>query len=254
MVLANTLKAFTDLPGHPGVTNVLGDVLVDLDASLNPVWVWNQFDVLDVNRQPMQFPDWTHSNAVIYSADDKNLIVSIRHQHWLVKIDYEDGKGDGHILWKLGHQGDFTLMNGTDPTDWFYAQHGPAFASANSTGQFLLSIFDNGDGRVYPTACSGTSCNYSTAKILQIDEQAKTATIQTSVTAPPQYSFWGGNAEVLKNGNLEFNASAVPPGNTTSDVFERTAESSSQTVWQLHIPVSAYRSFRMPSMYPGVQW
>lgn len=85
IVLTNTLQQFTDLPGYPGVTNVLGDVLVDLDTNLNPVWVWNEFNHLDVNRHPLLLPDWTHTNAVIYSGDDGNLIVSIRHQNWLVK-------------------------------------------------------------------------------------------------------------------------------------------------------------------------
>jgi hypothetical protein len=32
-------------------------------------------------------------------------------------------QGTGNILWKLGYQGDFTLENGIDPVDWFYAQH-----------------------------------------------------------------------------------------------------------------------------------
>ena len=66
-------------------TAVTGDVLIDLDQNLNPVWLWNEFDHLDVNRHPFMYPDWTHSNAVIYSADDGNLIVSIRHQNWLVR-------------------------------------------------------------------------------------------------------------------------------------------------------------------------
>jgi hypothetical protein len=43
----------------------------------NPVWLWNAFDHLDVNRQPMGFPDWTHANAILYSSDDGNLIVSL---------------------------------------------------------------------------------------------------------------------------------------------------------------------------------
>ena len=50
-------------------------------------------------------PDWTHTNAIIYSADDGNLIISIRHQNWLVKIDYNNGAGTGDILWHLGLSG-----------------------------------------------------------------------------------------------------------------------------------------------------
>ena len=122
-------------------TTVTGDVIIDLDQNHKPVWLWNEFDHLDVNRQPMGFPDWTHTNAVIYSADDGNLIISIRHQNWLVKIDYANGTGAGDILWKLGYQGDFTLVGGTDPTDWFYAQHGPSFATHKHDRDILTGAF-----------------------------------------------------------------------------------------------------------------
>jgi hypothetical protein len=124
-------------------------VLIDLDPNHNPVWLWNEFDHLDINRQPYLFPDWTHTNAILYSADDGNLIISIRHQNWLVKVDYGNGAGAGDIIWRLGYQGDFTLVGGTDPTDWFYAQHGPSFATASTKGMFSLVLFDNGDDRVF---------------------------------------------------------------------------------------------------------
>ena len=60
----------------------------------------------------MGFPDWTHTNAILFSPDDGNLIVSVRHQNWVVKVDYANGVGTGDILWKLGYQGDFTLVGG----------------------------------------------------------------------------------------------------------------------------------------------
>jgi len=65
-----------------------------------------------INRRPMGFPDWTHTNAILFSPDDGNLIVSVRHQNWVVKVDYANGVGTGDILWKLGYQGDFTLVGG----------------------------------------------------------------------------------------------------------------------------------------------
>jgi arylsulfate sulfotransferase len=65
LVIANTIKPFTDLPGYQKTTQVLGDSVIDLDSSLQPRWVWNSFDHLDINRHPMQFPDWTHANACL---------------------------------------------------------------------------------------------------------------------------------------------------------------------------------------------
>ena len=239
-------------------TTVTGDVIIDLDQNHNPVWLWNGFDHLDINRQPMGFPDWTHANAILYSPDDGNLIISLRHQNWLLKIDYADGTGAGDIIWHLGYQGDFALVGGTDPTDWFYAQHGPSFASTNTAGNFTLALFDNGDDRVFPSGVTcGTSgkppCHYSTAPIFNIDETAKTATLTFHPTTP-EYSFFGGNAAVLKNGNVEYCESAGGPG-TAGHIYEVTQDSTASTLWHMLVTGSfVYRGQRIPSMYPGVQW
>jgi arylsulfate sulfotransferase len=245
-----------------GVT-VTGDAIIDLDQNHNPVWLWNEFDHLDTNRRPYLFPDWTHTNAVIYSADDGNLIISIRHQNWLVKIDYANGAGAGDILWHLGYQGDFALQSVADPTDpsnWFYAQHGPSFATSNTTGKFSLVLFDNGDDRVFASgvtcgAAGQLPCLFSTVPLLELDETAKTATVAFHPTTPA-YSFFGGNAETLKNGNVEYDecaATALPANNAA--IYEVTQTSPPQTVWQMQIAGQyAYRGMRIPSLYPGVQW
>ena len=257
LVLANTLKQFTGLAGLPGTTNVLGDVVVDLDPNLQPVWVWNSFDQLDVNRHPYNFPDWTHANAVVYSPDDGNILVSLRHQNWIVKIDYRDGTGTGNVLWKLGPGGDFKLQGGTDPTDWFYAQHDPEFFSQNTTGVFSLGIMDNGDDRILQNnlqcGTSGAPACYTTVQVLQVDDHGMTANLQFHRIMPPDlYSFFGGNVDLLKNGNVEYNLAAVGPD---AYVVEVTQESSPQTVWQMHIfGTNTYRALRLSSLYPGVQW
>jgi arylsulfate sulfotransferase len=160
LVLSSDLKTFTDLPGYPGKTIVTGNDIVDLDSNYKPVWIWKAFDHLDVNRHPMNFPDWTHANALVYSPDDGNLLFSLRHQHWVIKIDYRNGAGTGNVLWRLGYQGDFALAMGA-PANWFYAQHDASILSTNSTGDFLLGIFDNGDNRVLDE--DGTVCGSSGA-------------------------------------------------------------------------------------------
>ncbi len=38
LVLSNILKTYTNVTGFPGTSNVLGDVIVDLDENLQPVW------------------------------------------------------------------------------------------------------------------------------------------------------------------------------------------------------------------------
>ena len=248
-----------------GVT-VTGDVIIDFDQNHKPVWAWNEFNHLDVNRRPYLYPDWTHSNALLYSSTDGDLIVSIRHQNWVLKIDYNNGAGSGDIVWHLGYQGDFTLLNAdgsadNNNADWFYAQHGPSFTTTNTSGKFSLALFDNGDDRGVSVVSGGTcgvtgqpAC-YSTIPILNIDETAMTATLAFHPTTP-DYSFFGGNAEVLANGHVEYDECALEPtGPSNAAIYEVTESASPQTVWHMQITGQyAYRGTRLPSLYPGVQW
>ena len=57
------------------------------------------------------------------------------------------------------------------------------------------------------------------------------------------------------NGNIEFDECAISPSSPAAQVLEVTNQPSPQTVWQLQISGAyAYRAFRLPSLYPGVQW
>lgn len=259
VVLADMREPYTNLPGYPGTTSVLGDLLVDVDQNFNPTWVWNTFDHLDVNRHPMNFPDWTHGNAILYSSEDHNLLFSMRHQNWILKIDYQDGSGSGDIVWRLGPDGDFTLLGGTDPTDWFYAQHGPSFFSGNTAGLFQLGVMDNGDDRQFPSSvvCDQPGqppCHYSRTPVLDIDENSKTATLISNYTpSPALYSYFGGNVEQLANGDTQADFCAVRSGATIQEVSP--AVGAQRIVWQAITPGAAqFRAGRLPSLYPGIQW
>jgi len=242
IVLINYKKTFTDLPGYPGDTQVLGDALVDLDENRNVVWAWSTFDHLDVNRHPLLFPDWTHSNQVIYSPDDGNLLLSMRHQNWIIKIDYEDGRGSGDVLWRLGSGGDFTLQGG-QPTDWFYAQHYPIITSPNTTGTFDLLLFDNGNNRVVDS--NGTLCGspqaipcYSRVPLFEINEAAKTANIlwQDKLS---DFSLFGGAVELFPDENVEFGETAAVFSPATARVVEVIKQTPPVVVWQLQINLTS---------------
>lgn len=241
------------LAGDTTPTTLRGDDVIDLDPSFNPVWTWSAFDHLDVNRRPMDPVDWTHSNALIYSPADHNLLLSMRHQHWVLKLDYQDGHGSGAILWRLGPDGDFRL-DSSDSQQWFYGQHFAVFAdNTQLQSPISLALFDN-----RATNSAGTTCEtdngvcYSRAVILRIDESAMSATIQWQDRLN-LYSLWGGSIETLPNGDVEYTLSNPfsGPGSRVAEVNRST----NQTIWQMDIQDAlAYRAFRIPSLYPGVQW
>jgi hypothetical protein len=275
IVLVNHYEECTSLPGCVGNADVLGDALVDLDENHNPVWVWDSFDqlcsptptspCLDINRQPLDFPDWTHSNGIIYSPDDGNLLLSMRDQLLVIKIDYQDGQGSGHVLWRLGPQGDFTLMKGGvadhDIDDWFYAQHYANIVSPNSTGVFNIMAFDNGDNRgifevpTNPCGNVGAPACYSQAPIFQVDEVGMTATLLLQNNLAPVYSWWGGSAQQLNDGNVVYGVTTPSDDPTGSRYIEVTFLPNPQLVMEMEVAgQNAYRIIHVPSLYPGVQW
>jgi len=269
IVLFNHYQNFTNLPEYPGTTAVLGDGLVELDQNHNPVWFWDSFDhlcpsnptgpCLDINRQPLGFPDWTHTNTLVYSQDDGNLVLSMRNQSWIIKIDYQNGQGTGDILWRLGYQGDFTLTNGQAP-DWFYAQHYANIVSPNSTGVFNFECFDDGDNRVLDAA--GDVCGapgqpncYSRVPIFQVDETNMTATLLWQDNLSPVYTFWGGSAQQLADSNVVFCITAPSDDPSGARYMEVTDDPTPQVVLQIEVTgQNAYRAVHLPSLYPGVQW
>jgi arylsulfate sulfotransferase len=255
IALGQVIRDFTDLPGYPGVTDVQGDVLLDIDPKGNVVWTWSAFDYLDVNRHLQGLPDWTHSNALVYLADG-NLLLSMRHQSWILKIDYANGAGSGNVLWKLGEDGDFTLSGG-DPAQWFYAQHDPTIVST-SDSQTTLAVYDDGNLRINSddVACGSSSLApacYSRATIFQIDGSTNAASLLWQ-DLPGLYSFWGGSIVVLSNGDVEFD-NTDPFNIAESQIMEVTQTDSPQIVWQMNVTGGwAYRCVRTPSLYPGVTW
>jgi arylsulfate sulfotransferase len=255
IALAQAEKDFTDLPGYPGTTSVQGDVLIDIDPNGDAVWAWSGFDHLDVNRHLFGLPDWTHSNALVYTSDG-NLLLSMRGQSWIIKIDYANGAGSGNILWRLGQEGDFTLLGG-DPSQWFYAQHDPQIVNVNGS-QTSIAVYDDGNyrvdssGNICLSATSVPPC-YSRATIFQIDESTNLATLLWQ-DLPGLYTFWGGSIGILSNGDVEFD-NTDPLNMPLSQIMEVTHTESPQIVWQMNVTGAfAYRGYRIPSLYPGVAW
>jgi hypothetical protein len=80
-------------------------MLMVLDDDLQVVWTWDAFDHLDQSRAPILGElcgpgpcpligavDWLHDNTVSWSPADGNLLISVRAQDWVIKIDYARGR------------------------------------------------------------------------------------------------------------------------------------------------------------------
>jgi hypothetical protein len=131
------------------------------------------------------------------------------------------------------------LKNGVEPQDSFSLQHDANITSSNSGGIFQLIRFDDGGRRVLDsggTPCGVTPCE-SRVPLFQLDESAKTATIEWVDNLAPAFSFFGGSARLLQNGNVEFDdcgltvpGTGVPANSST--IMEVTKTTPPQTVWQ----------------------
>jgi arylsulfate sulfotransferase len=261
ILLASLAIIANNVPGIANGNSIAGNALIDWDTqAAKAVWAWSTFDHMSFSHAPYGLSDWTHANAVIYSPDDGNIILSLRNQNWVLKINYKDGTGDGSILWRLGPGGDFTLANGQAPMDWNYGQHYPSIQSPNSSGIFSLMFFDNGNNRLMDSnndvcGSTGIPACYSSVPILELNEYTMTANVWWQYMLNPAYSTCCGDALVLPNGNVEFDVAMDVNTPNVSYIEEVTQTQSPDLIWRMNVQNQlAYRGIRIPSLYPGQVW
>jgi hypothetical protein len=177
-------------PGAPRATaNVVGDVILQFqrDGSISKTWklldildpyrigyksLWDFFDRTDYRHVVGGTKNWSHTNAVIHDPSDDSLIVSVRHQDALVKIDRETGR----LIWILGDPAGWNepwqqhLLKPEGPVEWPYHTHAPMI-----TPEGTLLVYDNGNYRAMPfTKPVEAADSHSRVVEYAIDEEAKT--------------------------------------------------------------------------------
>ena len=90
-----------------------------------------------VNLAPVA-NNWLHSNSVSYTADG-HFLLSMRHQDWVIKINYAIGAGSGNVIWRLGKDDDFTITS-SDPYPWFSHQHDADEAGRKDTHELNADL------------------------------------------------------------------------------------------------------------------
>jgi len=258
-------------PGTQGSTtglpvDVIGDMAIVLNANWQPVWYFDEFEQLDINRAaPLgetcvngvhsgpeecyttltlanSANDWTHTNSIYYISSSGDLLVSIRHQDWLIKIDYKNGTGQGGILWRMGNGGDFSFNNTipNNPFPWFSHQHDAEYQSNG-----VMTLFDNGNTRVAPPPI-GLGTGYSRGMALTVDETAMQVTPVLSVPLG-YYAPALGSAALLSDGNYFFQPGI--PGSYDIQILPTPDPATGTQVFNLSSSSFSYRGWQMPNLY-----
>jgi hypothetical protein len=177
--------------------------------------------------------DWTHGNALVYLADDDAFLLSMRNQHWIVKVD----RASGDVAWRMGAGGDFTLREGDT---WFYGQHAPEL-QADGT----LLVYDNGKER---------PGGVTESRVVRVafDEEALTARIEWQAPMgvfTPQL----GSTNHLAGGTVLSCAGdwtdADAPDVRHSTLVEVTDEPTPRPVREIEVEGLVYRATNLPGFW-----
>lgn len=223
-----------------GPTLTAGDVIAEFTPEGEVVWQWDSFDDLDpqytlqptdgssVLPHPMTGElayDWTHANGIVLSPDGSSVMISLRHQDWLVSIN----RDTADMEWRLGPGGDLTLQSG----EWFHHQHSPQWQADGS-----LILYDNGVGPAGPQR--------SRVVRYTLDTDAMEATQVFVDDDLDTTSVFAGDADVLPStGNILVMDSAIfnEDGAVTPRMREIDPEQSPMMIWEMTYDLG-YFSYR----------
>jgi hypothetical protein len=233
-----------------GKIDVMGDTIVVLDANFQVTWTWDIFAHLTPPARfgpgltcNLTYPftlcalpdqkaeDWTHANGLGWSAADGDLILSIRHLDTVLKIDYNNGRGSGNIVWRLGPGGSFRL-NATGASPWFSHQH-----NAHLVDPTTMILFDNGNGRCLRPGVK--NCD-SRGQVIALDTQHHVATLVLNADLGT-FRQALGSAQKLPNGNFFFGG-GFPSSRDTEVRPDGTR------VYELITAGAEYRAYRLTAL------
>ncbi len=235
--------------------HIAGDLIVEFNRAGKVLWTWDALKHLDplrvrdgfISPLPVIDPangkksnDWSHGNTLLYEPKDDSVLLSLRHQDWILKIDHKTGK----VLWKLGEDGDFKLVGGGR---WFFHQHSPELEPDGS-----ILMYDNGAGNPHIPIKDWRSRPLT----VKIDEKQMTARIVWKDEKRRYMVLIAGDADHLENGDINVLDSFIMliPGKF-QPTYPRIREVNPKTlnwVWSVDLPEStfAYRCICSPRL-PG---
>ncbi len=265
LTLSTELRAFDDYPmgeldptPSPEPTNLIGDVIVELMPDGTVVDEWSLFDIVDPYRVGYDSfslfwnefygdrgggIDWSHANALAIDPSDGGMLVSLRHQDAVVKLD-----SAGNLIWILGPHDNwspafqpFLLEPVGSPFAWHYHQHGPEVLP---NGNVLL--FDNGNHRASPPD-PAIDPTWSRVVEYAIDTDTMQVTQVWQYDAGKSlYAAFLGDADRLpQTGNI-----LATFGGSARRIVEVTRSEPAEVVFEVSSTGTIDRAERLPSLYP----
>ena len=174
-------------PDAPRETQlVMGDTIIEFNREGEIVWSWDAWEHLDPYRigydtlEPYWhvrgFPghaDWTHGNGLTYDPSDDSVIINLKHQDALFKID----RATGEIVWIMGehtgwpeHLQSKLLTPLGDDFQWMYHGHNPRLSERGT-----IVIYDNAAFQARPfREPDSVGETYSRAVEFEVDEENMT--------------------------------------------------------------------------------
>ncbi len=271
--------------GRTAPADVVGDLVVEFQPDGSVVDRIHLFDLLDLQRigygslsafwathyrkgDGTPSRDWAHANSLSYDEATDEIIVSLRHQDCVVKVDRKSRE----LRWILGSPQRWRdpwsekLLKPHGELEWPYHQHG-----VKLTSQGTLMMYDNGNYRAVPPEPKRPATqNSSRAVEFRVNENTRTVE-QIWEYGPKEETFYSpyycdadvlpttGNVLVTDGGRIQ-TKDQIPSDDIPADyqwarIFEVTRTQPVRKVFEIKIDStpysstgwSVYRSERLPS-------
>ncbi len=292
LTLGTEIRAFEDFPlsatdpqNQRGRATLVGDTAIQFrrDGSIAREWklldlldpyrlghgsLGGFYDLNDYSHVEGGTKDWSHANGLAVDPRDGNLIISVRHQDVVVKVD----RATGQLMWILGDPDGWTgrweqyLLRPEGNLVWPYHQHSPTITSRGT-----LLLYDNGNYKSIPPGVRLDPVdNYSRVVEYEIDEEAMTLRQVWAYGEADSERFYTpflGDADSLPlTGNILVTAGGfvVDAEGTLTDfpgagwhkvrIHEMTRTSPPETVFDLVIDEGMGVETRGWSVYRAARW
>lgn len=278
---SEAIAAGRDPSTIPANDQVWPDTVVEVDPTTNQiVWTWRVWDhLVPPGAAPSEHPelidpnahavaassDWTHVNAIDYSAALDQIVISSRNlsEIWVIDHGTTPAEASGHTGGAEGRGGDLLFRWGnpanfgmSEPQQLF-GQHNAHWIEDGLSGAGQLLVFDNGDAslRPYTTVVQvapqiAADGHYALDPAGSFDPIAPAWQYEAS---PPQSLF----AAIISSAQRLVNGDTLVCDGTTGHVFEVTP--AGDTVWSYLLTdtngksgVQVFRATRYESDYTGL--